>query len=135
MILFFPALSFLCVPLYKCLWACAFIPLSEQSFFKGFHLYSYQLLIYLWVPHGCLCDHWSCLCPVRTAQFVEGPKEVRPLCSYRIPLLLSSGHVSRWVHLEMEINGYLLKQKGLGLHRSGWLKHSASRIIEDAPWK
>ena len=70
---------------------------------------------------------------MRADQFAEGPKEVYFLSRYRISLLLNSGHVSRWIHLEMEINGYLLKQKGLELCTCELLKHLAFRIIKDVP--
>lgn len=37
--------------------------------------------------------------------------------------------------LEMEMHGYLLKQKGLRSHMAAWVKHPAFRIIKGASWK
>lgn len=64
-----------------------------------------------------------------------GPKGLSFSSRYWIPFLLNSGHLSRCTQLEMEINGYLMKQRGLWLYASGWLKHPALRIIKDATWK
>lgn len=119
----------------ECSGACTFILLSESCLVKGSHLYSCQLFIYFSESLWLCRDHWGCCCPRRDAHFAEAQKKVPFFFSYWIPLLLNSNHVSRWTLLEMEINGYLLKQKGLGIGTSGWLKHSAFRIIKDGPWK
>lgn len=130
-----PIVSFLLpCPLPECSWACAFIPVVEQRSVRGSRLYSRRSFIDLWAPGHCCPEHWSRGALPGLFRVLRD-KEARCSSRYWIPLHLNSGHGSRWPPLEMEINGYLLKQEGLRLQVSGWLKHPAFRITEDATWK